>query len=236
MLLLFLNMTEQEVPFYGPSEQWYHELVAFSANYFDAIRLQHAGISEAARPKTIAEAGKKPEYSVLPAELIEILETCRTPEEIFALLNARISPEGAATFAEGKLADVVQVASRFGQEMQPLILMAMLHSVYETIPSLVWMGTRIGKVMTEYVQALEDIYSAAKGSFVNEEQLEQAQLHRDEIEYFCFHQFGRELLQLRTYLARLAPEHFLYRWEELDAKRQIVLKKFSSPKPLKKKA
>lgn len=226
MLLLLQHMTEEkEAPFYGPTEEWYQTLVQFSFNYLEGIRLKHAGVAENARRKTVENACKKPEYSILPADMIDVLETRQTPVEIFAFLTARVTPELADGFAAGKLAHVIEAASRFGQDMQPLILMALVHSIHETVPSLTWMGARIGSVFTEYIQALEDIYKAQTGIWIFAEHLKMAKLHRDEIEYFCFELFGHELQQIRTYLARLAPDRFLYQWEELDDKHNIVMKK-----------
>lgn len=218
-----------EFHYFGRSEKWYQDLVQFSQAYLDVVRLHQAGVTETASPKAQVAAAQSERFSLIPPSVMAELETFRTPEEIFSFLNARISQDTAGAFADGKLPWLVDASTRLSEDLQPLVLMALTHSVHEVVPNLAWIGTRVGTVMSEYVEALEVIYQAETGTQISKQDLENAKIHRDGIEYFCNSIFGKELKQLRTYLARLVPAHFLYRWEELNDQQEIVLKDLKKP-------
>jgi hypothetical protein len=202
-----------EAPYYGSSRKWYDELVRFSHAYLPAARNEMS-------PETVPQGQR----SLFSPDMLQQMDASASPEALFAYLTREVSKTEALSLIESPEQWLMNALDAIDQDVQPLLVMAMAYSIDKTVPNLTWLGVRVGKILTEYVEALKVIYEDAHEQRHSTREVHEAKIARDEIEFFCAALFRQELKTIRTFLARFVPEHFLYTWEELDEHGNIVLR------------
>lgn len=212
----------EKFQYFGRSALWYDQLVTFTQGYLPLVR--------AHRQEQDSQSGEVPEATIIPAGILDHIKTLKTPEEVFAFLQTGLDEDKTEILEERRFTWLAQFAEQTDEKMAPLIMQALTHSVGSAVKDAAWLGKRVGQIFSEYLVALETIYQASKGEEIEAATLEEAKVHRDAIEFYCYHLFGGDLRLVRDVLARLVPDHFLYRWEVLDSQGRITLKDLQTAK------
>ncbi|MBW7944579.1 hypothetical protein H3C70_04230 [Patescibacteria group bacterium] len=197
-----------QLPYFGPNPRWYDQLVSFSLSWLPEARRKQQELD--------LKTGPVPEATFIPAGVLDLAHEFPTVEDIFLFLKAAVPEEVCEAFRDRQLTWLLEYAAEDDEDLSPLIAAAITCSVGGAIKDGAWLGRRVGNIFYQYLEALETIYQHHCGKEVDREDLEEAKLQRDEIEYFCSQLFGNDLRIIRSILANHAPEAFIYRWEKLE--------------------